>query len=183
MATTRVGQSAKAQPAEPETVDARSAEERDRLKSKEQWLREELRASRTQLSNQMQWGITVLAAVSINLYYIRKDVHTHLVQQHRIDPSEMLPFQRWIIGTILLIFLAWIFTSLTRRYSIHHGVYRDQLMEMNGGFSGIEEKVPRARFLHNAPSFLYFSIPALDIMAWTMFYAGEKLQFNFLVPW
>jgi hypothetical protein len=155
----------------------------ERFRLKEQWLREELRASRTQLLGQMQWGITVLAAVGINLYYIRKDVHAHLVQQAVITPQEILPFTRWFLGTFFLLVLAWVFTALAKRLSSHHGVYRQQLIDMDGGYSGIRERVPRASFLYRAPFIMFFSIPAIDLLTWALFYAGERLRINILIPW
>lgn len=54
-------------------------DEADRQKAKEDWLRQELRAHRTLGISQIQWGVTVLAAVGLNLYYIRRDVTKHLV--------------------------------------------------------------------------------------------------------
>jgi|ERR1043165_677222 uncharacterized protein YggT (Ycf19 family) len=159
--------------------------ESEQLKSKEQWLREELRAARTLLQTQMQWGITVLAAVGLNLYYIRKDAKAHLVEQMVLAAQELLPFSRWFIGTVFLLILASVFASTTRRVALHHQFYRTQLRDMNPSYSGIREDIPVAtnRFLNNSPYLLFFAIPALDLVIWTLFYAGEKLQISFLIPW
>lgn len=157
----------------------------DQLKTREQWIREELRAVRTLLQSQMQWGITVLAAVGLNLYYIRKDAKIHLVEQKVLQANELLPFFRWIIGTVFLVVLAAVFASAMRRVSLHHWAYRTQLRDMNGGYSGIVERIPVAnnRFLNSTPYILFFAIPALDFFIWCLFYAGEKLQIQFLIPW
>lgn len=156
----------------------------ERMRWKEQWLREELRTCRGQLSSQIQWGITVLTAAGLNLYYIRKDVYAHLIQLNVIKPEEMLPFARWSVGTIFLLVLAWIFSAITSRLAAHHRAYRKQLLDMaNDGFSGIKETVPRSSFLHKTPYVLFFSIPIMDFLAWAMSYAGSRLHIEFLLPW
>jgi hypothetical protein len=152
-----------------------------KVKIREQWLREELRASRTLITSLMQWGLTVLAAVALNLYYIRKDVHTHLVSSNIIQANEILPITRWLLGTAFLTLLAAVFTSYGNRFSAHHGHYRQLLLDMNGGYSGIKERVPRARLLYHAPLMIFFCIPLLDLAVWFLFYAGEKL--NFSISW
>jgi hypothetical protein len=159
--------------------------EPDQLKMREQWLREELRAARTLLVSQMQWGMTVLAAVGLNLYYIRKDAKLHLVEQKLLKANELLPFFRWFIGTVFLLILASVFASAMRRVALHHRAYRTQLREMNPSYSGIVERIPVAdnRFLNNTPYVLFFTIPCLDLVVWALFYAGEKLQLSFLIPW
>jgi hypothetical protein len=158
--------------------------EPDQLKTKEQWLREELRATRTLIHNQMQWGVTVLTAAALNLYYIRKDAKAHLVEQKLLLPNELLPFFRWIIGTVFLLVVASVFASTMRRVALHLQAYRKQLRAMEPSYSGIVETIPvgNNRFLNNTPYVLFFAIPALDLTIWTLFYAGEKLQISFLIP-
>jgi len=159
--------------------------EADQLKTKEQWLREELRSTRTIILNQMQWGITILAAVSLNLYYIRRDAKLNLVQHKVLLESDQLPFLRWMLGSIFLLIIASIFASATRRITLHHQAYRKQLYDMSPSYSGITETLPVAtnRFLNKTPSLLFFAIPALDMFVWTLFYTGEKFQISFLIPW
>ena len=61
----------------------------DRTKTKEQWLREELRATRSLMNNTLQWGITVLAAAELNLYYLRREIRTAYIGRH---PAEISGF-------------------------------------------------------------------------------------------
>jgi hypothetical protein len=73
--------------------------EQDRIdeknKTKEMWLREEFRVSRTQMLTLVNWGVTVLAAAEVNLFYIRREVTKYLVEQKFLQPDELLPFSRW----------------------------------------------------------------------------------------
>src|SRR4051812_23862030 len=97
------------------------------LKTKEDWLRQELRASRTLFASQLQWGVTVLAAVELNLYYVRRDVARYLIELGALKPNELLPITRWLIGTTFLLMLAGIFARYTKRTIRHHVDYRQQL--------------------------------------------------------
>ena len=67
----------------------------DALKTKEDWLRQELRASRTLLTSILQWGVAVLSVVELKLYDIRREVtkHQRLVQRQRSDDHFI---HRWL---------------------------------------------------------------------------------------
>src|SRR6185295_13031985 len=78
----------------------------EQTKTKEEWLRSEVRATISQIFVLLQWGVAVLAATELNLYYIRRDITKHLVKQNVIQPHELLPFFRWFVGTLLLTLLA-----------------------------------------------------------------------------
>lgn len=149
--------------------------EEDKLKCKEQWLREELRAARTLLTSWMQWGITVLAAIWINIYYIRRDAGAHLVEQKIINANEPLPLTRWLIGTFGLFVIAFVFAVVTNRAAGHHRAYRNLLVTLKGGYSGIEESIPVGnKLLNRSPWILFFSIPLMDFVAWFLFSASIK---------
>jgi hypothetical protein len=145
---------------------------------REQWLREEIRASRKLHVTQLQWGITVLVAAELNLYYIRRDAKLHLVAQRVLEESDILPFPRWLIGTVFLLITAIVFSALARRLARHHIAYRKQLIAMKGGYSHIAESVPAGNsfWLNWGWSLLFCSIPLLDIVTWCFFYAGERLK-------
>ena len=48
------------------------------IKIKEDWLRQELRASSALLVSLMQWGVLILTALEVSFYYVRQDVTAHL---------------------------------------------------------------------------------------------------------
>jgi hypothetical protein len=149
-----------------------NAGDEEKLKCKEQWLRDELRAARTLLVSQMQWGITVLAAVEINLYYIRRDAKAYLIEQNIINTNESFPLVRWLVGTSFLLVLAFVFSRVMKRASDHHRAYRTQLVNLNGGYSGIEETIKVGdRVLNMSPSIMFFSMPAFDFILWFIFLA------------
>src|ERR1051326_5880145 len=153
----------------------------DQQKTTEEWLRKELRAGRKLAVNQVQWGVTVLAAVELNLYYVRRDVSKHLVDLHKLQPDQLLPIQRWILGTILLAILATIFTAYLGRTAKHHVAYRKQLLEMNPRYSGINEQVPTGGWLNRLHPLLFFVFPIFDLGVWALFYAGPQIKFT--LPW
>src|ERR1041385_4857192 len=107
----------------------------EKTKCKEDWLRQELRANRTLMTGLLQWGVAVLAAVQLNLYYIRRDVTRHLVERGRLKADELLPFTRWLTGTIFLMMLAYIFTSYMRTTIERHANYRKQLLIVSPTYS------------------------------------------------
>lgn len=133
----------------------------------------------------MQWGITVLTAAGLNLYYIRRDAQAHLAAQQVLKANEQLPFLRWVVGTLFLVIIASLFASAMKRVAAHHVEYRRQLLELKGGFSGIKEVLPlgSAGILNHTPYLLFYAIPVLDLFVWCIFYAGEKLHIEFLIPW
>ncbi|MCF7966675.1 MAG: hypothetical protein K9L79_14225 [Methylobacter tundripaludum] len=153
------------------------------LKTKEDWLRQEIRASRTLATSLLQWGITVLAAVELNLYYVRRDVMKHLLDAGKLKVDELLPFPRWLIGTLLLSLLAYIFSQYMKRTVLHHVAYRTQLVSMAPSYSGIEETVSTGGSINKIHYYLYFAFPLFDIGVWLLFYAGERLNIQISIPW
>jgi hypothetical protein len=153
----------------------------EQAKVKEEWLREELRAVRTRMLGLLQWGVTVLAAAELNLYYIRRDATKHLVEQRVLQPNELLPFLRWFTGTLLLIILACVFSTYMRRQVHRLIAYRKQLLGMNPSYSGIVEDLPTGGTISRLHYLLFFIFPCFDLFVWLMFFAGKKFQIN--IPW
>lgn len=147
----------------------------DRAKTKEQWLREELRATRSLLEHQMLWGITALVAAAINIYYIRIAARADLIRAGVLTDGAPPPFGRWVVGTFYLSVLAGVFIALIRQVGKQHIAYREQLIAMKGGYSGIKELVPLTKYLWLTPFILFLSIPALDLVIWFWFYLGRYL--------
>jgi hypothetical protein len=152
----------------------------EHLKEREQWLREEIRELRKMNLLLLQWGTTVLAAVELNLYYIRKDVANAVYGQ--AHHQMLLPLQRWCLGTLFLVLLGWIFSHYTRRTSARLKAYREQLISASKVYSGIVEHPPVGGAMR-VHSYLYFAFAVFDLGLWCLFYAGEKLHVSFWVPW
>lgn len=152
-----------------------AVKEPEQTKFKEELLREELRVNRTQMLTLLQWGVTVLSAVELNLYYIRRDATKHLVDNHAIIEKDLIPFPRWFIGTLLLCILALVFSYYMRRQHQRHVSYRKQLIEMKS-YSGIIEDIPTGGTIGRMHYLLFFIFPAFDVFVWGFFYVGERLQ-------
>ena len=152
------------------------------FKTKEEWLRQELRASRALLVNLMQWGVAILAAVEVSLYYVRQDATAHLRDLGRLNADELLPILWWSIGALFLFMLAYIFARYTDRVAKHHAHYRAQLVSMTPTYSSIAESIPVGGSLHQAHSYLFYAFPCFDLATWVLFYAGEQMGGRF-IPW
>jgi hypothetical protein len=146
------------------------------LEVKERWLRKELRATRKLIMTQLQWAVTVLAATELNLYYIRRDIRQHLVDEKIISPIQLVPFFRWFLGTLFLIVLAYIFSRYSSRLVKRHEMYRKQLHAMNPSYSGIDESIPVGGKLAKIFYYLFYAFPLFDLIIWILFYAGTKLS-------
>ncbi len=134
------------------------------LKMKEQWLREELRSTRSLMNSTIHWGVAVLTAASLNLFYLRRDVRGQL----NID---YVPFKHWIIGTIFLFVLSCVFYSVLRRHRERFRHHRTRLSEMHGGYSGISEDLPGGiALLQLIPEVLFLTFPLLDLALWVLLY-------------
>jgi hypothetical protein len=138
----------------------------DKLKTKEEWLREEIRAVRALSFTVIQWGVTVLTAVGTSLYYLRRDIADHLK-----PPSDMeaISYYRWCIGSGFLFFLASIFSRQTKYLNIKLVSYREQLIDMKPSYSGIFEKQPAKTWLSKLTHLLLYAFPILDQFLYLVF--------------
>jgi len=152
--------------------------EMERSKLREEWLREEIRAVRTLAFTLIQWGVTVLTAVETSLYYLRRDVTEHLVASHRILPGELIPWPRWLLGTLFLLFLAYIFSNLLNYLNKKLVSYREQLIA-GPSYSGIVEVQPAKTKWSLAPHLLFYAFPLIDLAL----YFGFSVAKSFNIPW
>jgi hypothetical protein len=143
---------------------------------KEDWLRQELRASSALLVSLMQWGVFILTALEVSFYYIRQDVAAHLRDLGRIHEDALLPLPYWLIGTIFLLLIAFFFTRYADRISANHALYRLQLISMTPTYSTIAESTAPTRPLHR---YLYYAFPLFDLAIWVLYYAGEQIGGRF----
>lgn len=131
-------------------------------KTKEQILRDEIRALRETGLKLIQWGVTVQITLLTAFYYVRKDIHERLVELHKIpDNLLFLPWSRYLVGTFILFFIGLVFGVLTFMFTNRYKNYRSQLAENLQ--SGIKEKAfyESGRWL---VILLYLAFPVLDIL-------------------
>jgi hypothetical protein len=154
------------------------AVEIERQKIREQWLREEIRASRTLLFQIARWGVMTLAAVSTALYYVRRDVLNHLSQHNVLPANGTVPPGRWFVGTAFLCMIAIMFCTMSKYLSRKHVAYRTQLLEIQPSYSGIKES-PTGGNINLFPYFIYLAFPILDFGLWFYF----RLTNGITIPW
>lgn len=152
----------------------------DAEKTKEESLRQEVRASRALMVSLMQWGVTLMVAVEVFLYYVRQDVTAHLRELGRLQPDELLPLARYAIGTVLLLIIAYIFARYTQRIATHHNHYRSQLVSMTPTYTSIAESIPPTR---GTQHYLFYAIPAFDLLIWFFYYLGGSAGGALAMPW
>src|ERR1019366_1727199 len=129
---------------------------------KEIFLRQEIRHLQESALRLQQWGLTVMIGVSTVIYYVRRDLTAQYVNQGRIAPGGMLPFQRYVIGTVILFVLACLFSRMAYNTSVRLGNYRKQLVEAEL-VSGIKE-LPRFVEFRYLSSGIFFIVVILDIL-------------------
>jgi len=142
-------------------------------KIKEQWLREELRATRSLMNNTVQWGITVLAAAELTLRFLRAEIHQHFVVRHPED-AERFSLHHWVIGTVLMMILSAVFFIIMRRHRQRFQHHRRQLSQMDGGYSSISEELSGGKILiYIVPEMLFLTMPLFDISLWIVLYPSS----------
>jgi hypothetical protein len=150
----------------------------EKLKLKEQWLRQEIRANRTLMLGLFQWGLTVLVGMETCMYYIRRDVATNLALHGSLPANGTIPPVRWFVGSVVLAIVAFLFCSMNRYLIQRQVAYRTQLIAMVPSFSGIKER-PTGGKINRYHYLLFFAIPVLDVLLWFYF----RLTASITIPW
>jgi hypothetical protein len=148
--------------------------------SKEDWLRQELRGCRGLLVSLVQWGIAVLAALEVFLYYMRQDMTVHLRDLGRLHTDALLPMPQWLIGTLLLWLIAYIFARYADRIGEHYRQYRLQLVSMTPTYSTIAELTDVTEVRHR---YAYYAFPAFDFAWWLVFFVAQWIGGRFDLVW
>jgi hypothetical protein len=152
--------------------------QKGRLKIKEQWLREELRANRTLMLGLFQWGLAVLTGMETVIYYVRRDVASNLALHNALPPNGTVPPTRWLVGTAILTMVAIIFCLMSKYLVARQVAYRGQLVGMKHSFSGIIEG-PMKAGINKYHYWLFLAFPAMDVML--LFYF--RLTSSITIPW
>jgi hypothetical protein len=130
------------------------------MKSKEELLSEETRAAADASSRFLQWGVTLMISVQTALFFVRHEIVGNLIDAGKLSKGSGLPFERYIIGTAFLVFLAFVLSLLTARSMEQYRNYKNQLIAARE--SGIQDL--KIRHMGRWAYYLYFSFPAIDIL-------------------
>jgi hypothetical protein len=133
----------------------------------EEIVRDELKSLRDLSLRLAQWGVTVLAALQMVLYYVRNDVYARLLEAKAIQPGDLLPAGYYFTGTIFLVIVATIFTLflylLTNSYRYYRGLLGNEVSTTVAVPASRLSKVTRYLIL-----LLFYVFPLIDILirAW-----------------
>jgi|SRR5450631_3358170 hypothetical protein len=126
----------------------------------EQILREEIRSIREMYFRMIQWGVTVLTAGLTIVFYGRRAFRDDFVDAGALKVGQQLPFKYYIVGTIFLAMIAFIFSVLTITAIKRLASYRRQLNQLSA--PTIVEP-PASRFTRWLFPVLFFLFPAFDL--------------------
>jgi ABC-type phosphate transport system permease subunit len=138
------------------------------LKTREQWLRDEVMHHRALLFSLIQWGMALLLAVESALYFARRDIAQGLAGKQFVVPAQELTFGRWFFGTLLLIVIAALFSVLMLNLIKRYVSYREKLNEVASLYSKIDDSPVRK--LQWIPLLFFWAIPIIDFAVWLVFH-------------
>jgi hypothetical protein len=147
--------------APPQTTDDQRRRTRAAGSSAELILREEIRSIRELWMRILQWGITVITGAGTVVFYARRAIRQDMVDSHVLKLGEPLPFKVYIIGTVFLLLLAFIFTELSKLASSRYRSYVGQLPQINK--SGIYDLPGTGKSVWILP-WLFYIFPAFDLL-------------------
>ncbi len=84
----------------------------EQLSEKEKILWDEIRNIREIALKLLQWGVTVLTALQTAIFFFRKDIYQRMIDSQEIIQGHYIPWNRYIIGTVYLFFVATIFSYI-----------------------------------------------------------------------
>jgi len=127
------------------------------MKSSLEIIRSEIVAIQEERLRLFQIGISLLTALEVALFYIRRDIHDHL----GLLVTQPLPFNRFIVGTGVLTIIASIFSALMVAISM-----RNQSLRKLYNEKGFEAELPlNPRIIWAMPLAIlcFYIIPLMDL--------------------
>lgn len=132
------------------------------VSTKEQIVREEIRASTDRIITLYQWGVTVLISIQTALFFLRKDIYERMLASGEISKPQYLPWDRYLIGTGVLFVVALTFFGLTRivreRIKFYLGLLQDKHL-----FPDALPTPPLPKLARFFAFILFFVFPVMDI--------------------
>ena len=144
------------------------------MKSKEEIIREEIRALREIMLKLLQWGVTLLASMQAAFFFLRREYLNYQIDNGLLPRGAALPLKAYLGGTVFLLAIAIICTLLLTYVGREFRGYR-ALLEYHRS-SGITDpyRSRRTRGAIRVLTFgMYFFFPAIDL-AFRFVYVGFR---------
>lgn len=127
----------------------------------EEILREEVRILRELTFQVIRWGVAVMLTLHTAIFFARREIADDLVAAGKLTRGLLLPLDRFIVGTLALTAVAWVFGYMTDRVARRYLQYGSQLPAFN--ISGIRDEPTEPRNLRFIKYF-YYAFPVLDLI-------------------
>jgi hypothetical protein len=130
------------------------------MKTKEELIHEEMQSLRAVGFKLVQWGIAVLVLIELTLAFIRRIGFDSMAAKQPLG-VPLLPFERHLLGTILILAVAAIFAILTTIVSRRFRFYSNLIRNDN------ESIVPVPVDADGRLLIAMFAVfPVLDLLLW-----------------
>lgn len=139
------------------------------LRTREEWLREEIRQHRVLSLSLLQWGMGLETVFGSALYFIRQAVAQGMKNSQYVIPAQVLSRAHWFVGTFILALLALAFSLLTANLFSRHFYYRKQLENIANQYSKIDDG-PIRKGYQWIPLAFFWIFPVLDSLAWLLYH-------------
>jgi hypothetical protein len=130
-------------------------------KSKEEIIREEMRAASDMMLKLCQWAVTTLIGLQTAIFFLRSSVIERMLANGELPKGEPLPWNMYLMGTFILAVVAGIFSAMTLLAGKQYRHYHLLLMANNQSGLPVPPPTNLGRILIFA---LYFTFPLLDIL-------------------
>lgn len=119
----------------------------------------------TQISMRViQGGITILAGLLTAIAFYRKD----MTEMMHYDKAKPYPFGHWIIGFLILVIVAWIFTGMSMWVRKRLSFYVEALSNLPKAYPDEPVKLypefPSDRSIVNYTRWIFWLFPLIDVI-------------------
>ncbi|MFL5328674.1 MAG: hypothetical protein ACJ8C4_07140 [Gemmataceae bacterium] len=139
----------------------------------EKCIREDIRSYRKTIIDIAKWGVTVLVTLQTATFFVREKVaqdmaraalmaNNPVVNVNPVAPAiETIPFRRWIVGSVLLLILAILFSLMSRIVGTQARKQIKGLRDVPGLVLPVYEPTKGARWVIYS---MYFIFPLFDVI-------------------
>jgi hypothetical protein len=133
------------------------------MSTREGLIQQEMQSLRTAGFWLCQWGVALLVSTELVLVFIRKASYASLLATKRLTEGQNLPFDRHLLGTILLAVIAAILSGATLVVAQRYRFYREHQAQAGEAAFPV---APITAGLTNLIIAMYFVFPVLDLLLW-----------------